>query len=79
MGSWEHHFHVICKKESRITESGGKIIYIKHQNDTGRCSICDFGTWNPVDQFSVPNKIKTNVLIWQKLYDDIIEKLISPQ
>ncbi len=25
MGSWEHHFHV---KENRITESGGKIIYI---------------------------------------------------
>ncbi len=24
MGSRAHHFHVICKKESKITESGGQ-------------------------------------------------------
>ncbi len=28
LGARKHNFHVICKKESRITESGGNIIYI---------------------------------------------------
>ncbi len=28
LGSREHHFHVICKQESRITECGGQVIYI---------------------------------------------------
>ncbi len=27
-GSWTHHFHVICKTESRTSESGGKMIYL---------------------------------------------------
>ncbi len=35
MGSREHHFHVICKKESIITESGGqtsRIDLLEEQN-----------------------------------------------
>ncbi len=40
-GGWEHHVHVICKKESRLTESDMQVIYIYYQQITE-----PWGTWS---------------------------------